>query len=95
MISFCQVTTINTCVHVLSHVTFIFCGVLVQTKCKLVFPPSQVTLEGIPQIPEELDNYYKDKGPIPKFGNDFGCITDVVGYEANTSALGKITFKKG
>ena len=45
-------------------------------------------MEGIPGTPEALDNYYKNKGPIPKFNNDFGCITDVVGYRANASALG-------
>ena len=49
----------------------------------------QVTLEGIPKNPEELDDYYKDKGPIPKFSNDFGCITDVVKYSANQAALGE------
>ena len=53
-------------------------------------PLFQVTLEGTPKNPEELDNYYKNKGPIPKFSNDFGCITDVVGYVANVSALGNL-----
>ena len=48
----------------------------------------QVTLQGIPANPEALDNYYKNKGPIPKFNNEFGCITDVVGYSVNESALG-------
>jgi voltage-dependent calcium channel alpha-2/delta-3 len=47
-----------------------------------------VTLDGIPKNPEELDNYYKNKGPIPKFSNEFGCITDVVKYVVNDSALG-------
>ena len=53
--------------------------------------PLQVTLEGVPKNPEELDNYYKNKGPIPKFGNDFGCITDVVAYRVNDSALGEFS----
>lgn len=51
-----------------------------------------MTLEGIPKNPEEQDNYYKNKGPIPKFYNDFGCITDVVKYVVNATALGKIDF---
>ena len=46
-------------------------------------------MTGIPKNPEELDNYYKNKGPIPKFVNEFGCITDVVGYEAVVPALGR------
>ena len=52
--------------------------------------PWKVTLDGIPKNPEELDNYYKNKGPIPKFSNEFGCITDVVKYVANDSALGEL-----
>ena len=48
-----------------------------------------MTLEGLPKNPEELDNYYKNRGPIPKFENNFGCIQDVVGYVVNESALGK------
>ncbi|KAK2171035.1 hypothetical protein NP493_1112g00008 [Ridgeia piscesae] len=50
-----------------------------------------VTLAGIPANPEELDNYYKNKGPIPKFNNEFGCITDVVGYVVNETALGNVS----
>lgn len=49
-----------------------------------------MTLEGIPQNPEELDNYFKNKGPIPKFKDQYGCITDVVKYVAVESALGLI-----
>ena len=49
----------------------------------------QVTLEGIPKNPEEQDDYYKNKGPIPKFSNEYGCITDVVKYVVNESALGE------
>ena len=48
-----------------------------------------MTLEGIPKNPEQKDDYYKNKGPIPKFSNEFGCITDVVAYVANVTALGK------
>lgn len=50
---------------------------------------TQVTLEGIPKKPEELDNYYKTRGPIPQFHSEFGCIQDVVGFKAEDSALGK------
>ena len=49
----------------------------------------QVTLKGIAKTPEELDDYYKNKGPIPSFSSKFGCIQDVVGYQANSSVLGK------
>ena len=48
-----------------------------------------MTLKGLPKNPEEQDNYYKEKGPIPKFSNDFGCIQDLVSFSVNTSALGK------
>ena len=54
--------------------------------------PFQVTLEGLPKNPEELDNYYKNRGPIPKFSNEFGCIQDVVGYSVNESALGTVRY---
>lgn len=49
----------------------------------------QVTLAGLPSNPAETDDYYKNRGPIPKFSNDFGCIQDVVGYKVNDEALGK------
>ena len=51
----------------------------------------QVTLKGLPTNPEEQDNYYKNKGPIPKFSNDYGCIQDLVSFSVNRSALGNIT----
>ena len=54
-------------------------------------PPLQVTLEGLPKNPEEQDNYYKTKGPIPKFSNDYGCIQDLVSFSVNRSALGMYT----
>jgi len=49
----------------------------------------QVTLKGLPSNPEEKDNYYKTKGPIPKFSNNYGCIQDLVSFKANPSALGR------
>ena len=49
-----------------------------------------MTLEGLPKNPEEMDNYYKNRGPIPKFSNEFGCIQDVVGYTVNETALGML-----
>lgn len=60
-----------------------------QGSCSISPGKPKVTLEGIPTNPEELDNYYKHKGPIPQFNNKFGCIQDVVGYEANSTALGR------
>ncbi|KAK2155924.1 hypothetical protein LSH36_227g06072 [Paralvinella palmiformis] len=59
-----------------------------QGVCSISPYAPKVTLEGIPKNPEELDDYYKNKGPIPKFDNEFGCITDVVKYRANEAALG-------
>jgi hypothetical protein len=41
-----------------------------------------VTLKGIIQTPEEEDEYYRNRGPIPPFQNEYGCIQDVVGYTA-------------
>ena len=46
-------------------------------------------MKGIPTNPEELDDYYKNKGPIPAFNNEFGCIQDVVAFALNASALGQ------
>ena len=46
-------------------------------------------MKGIPTNPEELDDYYKNKGPIPAFNNEFGCIQDVVAFSLNASALGQ------
>ncbi|XP_067936801.1 voltage-dependent calcium channel subunit alpha-2/delta-1-like [Watersipora subatra] len=48
----------------------------------------KVTLKGLPTNPEEQDDYYKTKGPIPKFSNDYGCIQDLVSFSVNRSALG-------
>lgn len=48
----------------------------------------KVTLEGIPINPEDQDNYYKNRGPIPSFQNEYGCIQDAVRYSVNASALG-------
>ncbi|XP_064625749.1 voltage-dependent calcium channel subunit alpha-2/delta-2-like isoform X2 [Lineus longissimus] len=59
-----------------------------QGGCSISPSKPKVTLTGFPRNPEEQDNYYKDKGPIPKFNNEYGCIQDVVGYEANQTALG-------
>ena len=48
-----------------------------------------MTLEGIVKTPEEEDDYYKNRGPIPPFRNEYGCIQDVVGYTSDDSVLGK------
>jgi voltage-dependent calcium channel alpha-2/delta-3 len=48
----------------------------------------KVTLEGIPINPEDQDNYYKNRGPIPSFQNEYGCIQDAVRYLVNASVLG-------
>lgn len=45
----------------------------------------KVTLEGIPTNPEDEDNYYKNRGPIPSFKNEYGCIQDAVRYSVNES----------
>lgn len=59
-----------------------------QGSCRISPEKPKVTLEGIPKKPEELDNYYKTRGPIPQFHSEFGCIQDVVGFKAEDSALG-------
>ena len=55
----------------------------------LNIPLIQVTLEGIPKNPGEKDDYYKTKGPIPKFSSEYACIQKVVSFSTNDSALGK------
>ncbi|GAU99492.1 hypothetical protein RvY_10486 [Ramazzottius varieornatus] len=59
-----------------------------QGTCTITPYTPKVTLSGIPMIPEEQDDYYKFKGPIPAFSNSYGCIQDVVRYVANASVLG-------
>ena len=49
-----------------------------------------MSLEGIVKTPEQEDDYYKNRGPIPPFRNEYGCIQDVVGYTSDDSVLGKI-----
>ncbi|OWA52215.1 putative Voltage-dependent calcium channel subunit alpha-2/delta-2 [Hypsibius exemplaris] len=58
-----------------------------QGTCTITPYTPKVTLSGIPMIPEEQDDYYKFKGPIPAFSNSYGCIQDVVHYEADNSKL--------
>jgi len=57
-------------------------------KCSISPYQPKVTLEGIPVNPEDQDNYYKNRGPIPSFQNDYGCIQDAVKYSVNISILG-------
>ncbi|XP_052254694.1 voltage-dependent calcium channel subunit alpha-2/delta-2-like isoform X2 [Dreissena polymorpha] len=59
-----------------------------QGSCRITKEEPKVTLEGIAKNPEEQDDYIRNKGPIPKFNSEFGCIQDVVGYTVNESALG-------
>ncbi|CAI9736897.1 Hypothetical predicted protein [Octopus vulgaris] len=59
-----------------------------QGSCRISPEAPKVTLEGIPKKPEELDDYYKTRGPIPQFHSEFGCIQDVVGFKAIDDALG-------
>ncbi|XP_067678444.1 voltage-dependent calcium channel subunit alpha-2/delta-2-like [Haliotis asinina] len=59
-----------------------------QGTCRITPAEAKVSLLGIPKKPEELDDYFRDRGPIPKFHSEFGCIQDVVSYKANDSALG-------
>lgn len=42
------------------------------------------------KTPEQEDDYYKNRGPIPPFRNEYGCIQDVVGYTSDDGVLGKI-----
>ncbi|KAJ8306163.1 hypothetical protein KUTeg_016708 [Tegillarca granosa] len=60
-----------------------------QGSCRITPEEPKVTLDGIPKNPEEKDEYYKNKGPIPKFHSEFGCIQDVV------SPTGMITGPSG
>jgi voltage-dependent calcium channel alpha-2/delta-3 len=53
----------------------------------------KVTLEGIPLNPEDQDNYYKNRGPIPSFQNEYGCIQDAVRYSVDFTVLGKYQSK--
>ncbi|XP_060584904.1 voltage-dependent calcium channel subunit alpha-2/delta-3-like [Ruditapes philippinarum] len=59
-----------------------------QGSCRITPEEPKETLDGIPKNPEEQDDYIRNKGPIPKFNNEFGCIQDVVGYSVNETALG-------
>ncbi|EDO28538.1 predicted protein [Nematostella vectensis] len=58
-----------------------------QGVCSVSPYAPKVTLEGLLKTPEQEDDYYKNKGPIPPFRNEYGCIQDVVGYSADDSAL--------
>ncbi|XP_005108179.1 voltage-dependent calcium channel subunit alpha-2/delta-2 [Aplysia californica] len=60
-----------------------------QGSCRISPKEPKLTLEGQPQKPEDTDDYYKNRGPIPKFHSDFGCIQDVVSFRANDEALGR------
>ncbi|XP_041357381.1 VWFA and cache domain-containing protein 1-like [Gigantopelta aegis] len=66
-----------------------------QGSCRITPEAPKVTLAGIPKKPEELDDYYKNRGPIAMFRSDFGCIQDVVSYKADDSALGPIEMIAG
>nr|KAI8754030.1 voltage-dependent calcium channel subunit alpha-2/delta-3-like [Biomphalaria glabrata] len=59
-----------------------------QGSCRISADEPKVTLDGLPQTPEDTDDYYKNRGKIPKFYNDFGCIQDVVSYRTDDAALG-------
>ncbi|XP_063400495.1 voltage-dependent calcium channel subunit alpha-2/delta-2-like [Mytilus trossulus] len=60
-----------------------------QGTCRITPVEPKVTLEGIPKNPAEKDDYFKNKGPIPQFSSEFGCIQDVVSFSANDTALGR------
>ena len=49
-----------------------------------------MTLKGLLKTPEQEDDYYRNRGPIPPFRNEFGCIQDVVGYTSNDAVLGTV-----
>jgi voltage-dependent calcium channel alpha-2/delta-3 len=48
---------------------------------------AKVTMKGIPVNPEDQDNYYKNRGPITSFQNEYGCIQDAVRYKVNTTVF--------
>ena len=58
-----------------------------QGTCHVSKPSAKITLKGIPTNPEELDNKYKNKGPIPQFMNEYGCIQDQVRYKIQSTKL--------
>ena len=62
-------------------------------QCNISPYQPKVTLEGIPINPEDQDNYYKNRGPIPSFQNEYGCIQDAVRYSVNASILGQYQTK--
>ncbi|ESO88121.1 hypothetical protein LOTGIDRAFT_165858 [Lottia gigantea] len=62
-----------------------------QGSCRISPDAPKVTLEGIPKTPEESDDYYRNRGPIPKFSSDFGCIQDVVSFKTVDDKLGRIS----
>lgn len=49
----------------------------------------QLSLDGIPKNPGEQDDYIRNKGPIPQFNSEYGCIQDVIQFKTNDEALGK------
>lgn len=51
----------------------------------------QLSLDGIPKNPGEQDDYIRNKGPIPQFNSEYGCIQDVIQFKTNDEALGKKT----
>lgn len=50
----------------------------------------KVTLKGIIQTPEQEDEYYRNKGPIPPFQNEYGCVQDVIEYNATSLQDGAV-----
>jgi hypothetical protein len=48
----------------------------------------QLSLDGIPKNPGEQDDYIRNKGPIPQFNSEYGCIQDVIQFKTNDKALG-------
>ncbi|PAA92856.1 hypothetical protein BOX15_Mlig015658g4 [Macrostomum lignano] len=60
-----------------------------QGTCSFTAGAPRVTMNGIPTTPEESDNLYKTRGPIPGFSNSYGCIQDVISFEVNETALGR------
>lgn len=61
-------------------------------RCQPETSPSfialQLSLDGIPKNPGEQDDYIRNKGPIPQFNSEYGCIQDVIQFKTNDKALG-------
>lgn len=59
-----------------------------QGSCRITPEEPKLSLDGIPKNPGEQDDYIRNKGPIPQFNSEYGCIQDVIQFKTNDKALG-------